>query len=153
MTEIRDRIKAYLASQGLIKGHSGSGSSRIPAQDDFLRLSDAHGRDIALDHARDYNTGTSSSGGSPDRDESIESDQHYHQLAPYQQHTSGLRVYAHPYTQSLGASTHGSALFDTEDFMVVMRCDSPNVHPYEYPGQPYLLESNPSDESEINYYL
>lgn len=152
MTEIRDRIKEYLAGQGMIKGHSASGASRIPAQDDFLRLSDARGRD-SQDHTRDYNSGTSSSGGSPERGDSIESDQHYHQLLPYQQHSSALRVYANPYAQPLGASNHGSALIDTEDFTVVMRCDSPNVHPYEYPEQTYLLDSNPADESEINYYL
>jgi len=39
VSEIRDRIKAHLAAQGMIKGHAGSGS-RNAVQEDILRLSD-----------------------------------------------------------------------------------------------------------------
>jgi len=37
--ELREKIKTFLASQGMIKGHSGSGS-RAPEQDQTLQLSD-----------------------------------------------------------------------------------------------------------------
>ncbi|KAJ6507911.1 fungal-specific transcription factor domain-containing protein [Mycena vitilis] len=38
VTEMRDKIKAYLAAQGMIKGHSGSGPRGSEQAPDFLRL-------------------------------------------------------------------------------------------------------------------
>lgn len=148
VAEIRDRIKAYLAAQGMIKGHAGSGS-RMPAQDDFLRLSDTRAN---LNTTREYVTGTSSSGDSPGREESVDSDHNYH-LATYQ-HMPTLRSYVHPFAQPLGASAYSPAPYcTTEHFMVEMRCDSPIVHPYEYPDQMYIADNIYSEESEICSYL
>ncbi|KAF8969158.1 fungal-specific transcription factor domain-containing protein [Flammula alnicola] len=72
VSSIRDRIKAHLAAQGMIKGHAGSGS-RSAVQEEFLRLSDHRDDDMP------YRTGgsSSSSDGSPTREESVDSDRPY----------------------------------------------------------------------------
>ncbi|KAF8813338.1 hypothetical protein BYT27DRAFT_7335008 [Phlegmacium glaucopus] len=67
VSAIRDKIKAHLAAQGMIKGHSGSGS-RSAVQEDFLRLSDFRDSDIA------YPSGSSTSESPHPRDLSEESD-------------------------------------------------------------------------------
>jgi len=69
VTAIRDKIKAHLAAQGMIKGHSGS-VSRSAVPDDFLRLSDYRDADLV------YASGSSSSH-SPPRELSEESDRPY----------------------------------------------------------------------------
>jgi hypothetical protein len=74
VTAIRDKIKAHLAAQGMIKGHSGSGS-RSAVQEDFLRLSDYRDGDLV------YASGSSTSD-SPHRELSEESDRpSYHHLS------------------------------------------------------------------------
>jgi len=84
VSAIRNKIKAHLAAQGMIKGHAGSGS-RSTIQEDYLRLSDY--RDS--DHV--YPSGSSSSE-SPHRDLSEESDRQYsytaasHLTGHYQMH-------------------------------------------------------------------
>src|SRR6266511_3728438 len=61
VTEIRVKIKDYLTSQGMINGHSGTGS-RVQVQDqEFLHLSDIR--------TMRYPSGSSSSG-SPGREDS-----------------------------------------------------------------------------------
>ncbi|THV07270.1 hypothetical protein K435DRAFT_329072 [Dendrothele bispora CBS 962.96] len=40
VVELRDKIKQFLASQGMIKGHSGSASSRSAEQEQTLQLAD-----------------------------------------------------------------------------------------------------------------
>jgi len=67
VSAIRDKIKAHLAAQGMIKGHSGSGS-RSAVQEDFLRLSEYRDSDIA------YPSGSSTSDSPHPRDLSEESD-------------------------------------------------------------------------------
>jgi len=108
---IRERIKSYLASKGLIKGHAGSGS-RIQAQDDFLRLSDL--RDMATG---DY---SSSSAGSPGREGSAESE---NLLYPY--------VFNH--NQFEQSSVRGPEYYAPD--MISSPCDSMDMLSYAYPGQ------------------
>jgi len=71
VSDIRDRIKAHLAAQGMIKGHAGSGS-RNAVQEDILRLSDYREGDMTYPSG-----GSSSSASTPRRDESVESDRPY----------------------------------------------------------------------------
>jgi len=66
VSAIRNKIKDHLAAQGMIKGHSGSGS-RSTVQEDYLRLSEYRDSDIA------YPSGSSTSE-SPHRELSEESD-------------------------------------------------------------------------------
>ncbi|KAF9532464.1 hypothetical protein CPB83DRAFT_846832 [Crepidotus variabilis] len=125
VAQIRDRIKAHLAAQGMIKGHAGSGA-RIPLQDEILRLSDP-----SLDHeiprGGGYQSGTSSSAGSPAREDSVESDRHYqhhqHRIAPYHQHRPSYSFHHHHYGGDYNQDVMSS------------RCDSPSDmnHPYEFP--------------------
>lgn len=72
VSAIRDRIKAHLAAQGMIKGHAGSGS-RSTIHDEYLRLSDPR------DHDMEFRTGGSSAStdGSPNREQSVDSDYPY----------------------------------------------------------------------------
>ncbi|KAF9485135.1 hypothetical protein BDN70DRAFT_927679 [Pholiota conissans] len=72
VSAIRDRIKAHLAAQGMIKGHAGSGA-RSNVQEEFLRLSDPRDDDMM------YRTGGSSSSteGSPAREHSVDDDGPY----------------------------------------------------------------------------
>jgi len=85
VSAIRDKIKAHLAAQGMIKGHSGSGS-RSAVQDDILRLSEYRDSDIA------YPSGSSTSAESPPpRDLSEESDRPAYTLS-FPQTTTALRV-------------------------------------------------------------
>jgi len=71
VSAIRNKIKAHLAAQGMIKGHSGSGSSsRTAIQEDYLRLSEYRDSDNA------YPSGSSTSE-SPHRELSEESDRGY----------------------------------------------------------------------------
>jgi len=90
---LRDRIKAHLAAQGMIKGHAGSGS-RTAVQEETLRLSDFRdGPEIS--YGTPGSSASSSSGGSPrGREDSVESDHHHHHHHPY----SGPLVL--PYSQS-----------------------------------------------------
>jgi len=69
VSAIRNKIKAHLAAQGMIKGHSGSGSRSV-IQEDYLRLSEYRDSDNA------YPSGSSSSE-SPHRELSEESDRGY----------------------------------------------------------------------------
>lgn len=109
MQEIRDRIKTYLASQGMIKGHAGSGS-RLQLSDDYLRLSDTreHGPHEV------YHSGTSSEG-SPAREDSVDSDQYHPQLAlgPPSYHLSSIRSYSTYYPPAAGELPSGSSPVDT----------------------------------------
>jgi len=74
VSAIRDKIKAHLAAQGMIKGHSGSGS-RSAVQEDYLRLSEFRESDI-------YPSGSSTSESPHPRDLSEESDRpNYHSLS------------------------------------------------------------------------
>jgi len=70
---LRDRIKAHLAAQGMIKGHAGSGS-RTAVQEEVLRLSDF--RDgPEMTYGSPGSSVSSSSAGSPrGREDSVESD-------------------------------------------------------------------------------
>ncbi|KAH9481306.1 ustiloxin B cluster transcription factor ustR [Psilocybe cubensis] len=85
VSEIRDRIKAHLAAQGMIKGHAGSGS-RSAVQEDILRLSDYREGDMIYPSA-----GSSSSSSSPRRGDSMESDQPY----GYAPHTASRPMFDH----------------------------------------------------------
>ena len=69
---IRDRIKAHLAAQGMIKGHAGSGS-RSTVHEEFLRLSDPRDDDM---HYRTVGS-SSSTDGSPNREQSVDDDDPY----------------------------------------------------------------------------
>ncbi len=71
VSAIRDRIKAHLAAQGMIKGHAGSGS-RSTVHEEFLRLSDP--RDDM--HYRTVGS-SSSTDGSPNREQSVDDDDPY----------------------------------------------------------------------------
>ncbi|KAF9048522.1 fungal-specific transcription factor domain-containing protein [Panaeolus papilionaceus] len=71
---VREKIKAHLASQGMIKGHAGSGSKTI-ATDDILRLSDWRDED-GNPRQINYQSGTSDSGSQRGREDSAESDMH-----------------------------------------------------------------------------
>ena len=90
---LRDRIKAHLAAQGMIKGHAGSGS-RTAVQEETLRLSDFRdGPEIS--YGSPGSSASSSSAGSPHgREDSVESDRHHHH------HYSGSLAlpYSQPYT-------------------------------------------------------
>lgn len=85
---IRDRIKAHLAAQGMIKGHAGSGSRSI-VHEEFLRLSDPRDDDAA------YRTGGSSSStdGSPGRAQSVDSNDPYGVAPRLVPMTSSMRGY------------------------------------------------------------
>ena len=74
---LRDRIKAHLAAQGMIKGHAGSGS-RTAVQEEILRLSDFRdGPEIS--YGSPGSSASSSSAGSPHaREDSVESEHHMH---------------------------------------------------------------------------
>lgn len=69
---VREKIKAHLASQGMIKGHAGSGSKTI-ATDDILRLSDWRDED-GNPRQINYQSGTSDSGSQRGREDSAESE-------------------------------------------------------------------------------
>lgn len=73
---LRDRIKAHLAAQGMIKGHAGSGS-RTAVQEEILRLSDfREGQEMS--YGSPGSSASSSSAGSPHaREDSVESDHHH----------------------------------------------------------------------------
>lgn len=70
VSAIRDKIKNHLASQGMIKGHSGSGS-RNAVHLDTLRLSDYKDVDVPPHSG----SGSSFSGSPQPRELSVESDQ------------------------------------------------------------------------------
>ncbi|KIM40020.1 hypothetical protein M413DRAFT_29155 [Hebeloma cylindrosporum] len=74
---LRDRIKAHLAAQGMIKGHAGSGS-RTAVQEEILRLSDFRdGPEVS--YGSPGSSASSSSAGSPrGREDSVESDHPHH---------------------------------------------------------------------------
>lgn len=92
VSAIRDRIKAHLAAQGMIKGHAGSGS-RSAVQDDILKLSEYPLDDDMGPYHRGRGSGSSSEG-SPGRDDSIESDRQYTRLPL---NTSDLRGMPYEY--------------------------------------------------------
>jgi hypothetical protein len=91
---LRDRIKAHLAAQGMIKGHAGSGS-RTAVQEEILRLSDFRdGPEIS--YGSPGSSVSSSSAGSPHaREDSVESDHHHH-------HYSGRLVLPYSLSQTPG---------------------------------------------------
>lgn len=110
VNHIRDKIKDFLASKGMIKGHAGNGS-RVQVQDDFLRLSDFRDMSLSSD-VKEYPSSSSSEG--PGREDSVESDH----FLTFQQ--SSLRA----------------QYFDPE--IASSRCDSPmmdSLFPYDYLAQ------------------
>ncbi|PPQ63854.1 hypothetical protein CVT24_009067 [Panaeolus cyanescens] len=88
---VREKIKAHLASQGMIKGHAGSGSKTI-ATDDILRLSDWRDED-GPPRQINYQSGTSDSGSQRGREDSVESEnpiglnRYYHPSNVYAHHS------------------------------------------------------------------
>ncbi|KAF8907284.1 hypothetical protein CPB84DRAFT_1822515 [Gymnopilus junonius] len=122
VSEIRDRIKAHLAAQGMIKGHAGSGS-RSAVHDDILRLSDF--RDLEMPYG---SGGSSSSASTPRRAESVESDSYPHPSRlmltstargaydPYPHHIDHYPVHSDipsrshsPYDSAMNSSVHDFA--------------------------------------------
>lgn len=94
---LRDRIKAHLAAQGMIKGHAGSGS-RTAVQEEILRLSDFRdGGEVP--YGSPGSSASSSSAGSPHaREDSVESDQHPHSY----QYPTGRLVLPYSLSQNQG---------------------------------------------------
>ncbi|KAJ3503709.1 hypothetical protein NLJ89_g8311 [Agrocybe chaxingu] len=117
VSQIRDRIKAHLAAQGMIKGHAGSGS-RNPVQDEILMLSEYREGDTG-----NYNrSGTSSTNSSPSpRDASVESDRPYSGRLTLQQMTSSVRGY-YDYHPPVRDDTYFVPHHDFQS----SRCDSPS---------------------------
>ncbi|KAF5327516.1 hypothetical protein D9619_004407 [Psilocybe cf. subviscida] len=133
----REKIKAYLAAQGMIKGHAGSGS-RSTIQEDILKLSEYPLNDDMGPYHRGRGSGSSSEG-SPGRDDSIESDRHY-RLQP---NTSDMRGVPFEY-QPRGRYER---YYDHQD--VHARSDSPHggssMQDYEYAGD-YPMNTDPTVE-------
>ena len=77
MVQLREQIKVFLASQGLIKGHSGSGSRASDGGPQILRLS--------VDQHHSYHH-SSSSESPPTRSLSLSDDDDRHRLV-----TSSIR--------------------------------------------------------------
>jgi len=146
---LRDRIKAHLAAQGMIKGHAGSGS-RTAVQEEVLRLSDF--RDgPEMTYGTPGSSVSSSSGGSPRREDSVESDH-----PPY---PSGRLVLPYSLSQSQGFypsqhyggyERHGSTHSDVPEYSPMI---GPMHDPLEEEMHPILDPySFPADSETCHLY-
>jgi hypothetical protein len=86
--QLRDKIKNFLASQGMIKGHSGSGT-RSSEQPTILRLT-------LNDEGSPYNSGSSSS--PPSRSQTLSQDDYVPTNPRHQTSNTRGSGWAHPAT-------------------------------------------------------
>ncbi|KAF8150822.1 fungal-specific transcription factor domain-containing protein [Crassisporium funariophilum] len=137
---IRDKIKAHLAAQGMIKGHSGSGS-RNAVQEEILRLSEIH------ESQSPFLSGGSSTSNSPHpRDFSEESDRSpYHPNLSFHPVPSNIRDIQTQYAHDVDLRSS--------------RCDSPfdnlmdhtSHDDYELQVQPYSVgRESPATRSSFS---
>ncbi|KAF4613698.1 hypothetical protein D9613_007940 [Agrocybe pediades] len=113
--EIRDKIKAHLAAQGMIKGHAGSGT-RNPVQEEILLLSTFPG--VAHEPMMYPSAGSSSSVSTPRREESVDSENPYPMISGGGMLGGAMNMYDHHhhhrYPVHSGGSLPSTFMEDTE---------------------------------------
>lgn len=129
VVEIREKIKTFLASQGMIKGHSGSGPRTADQEQTFLALSD------------DY---CSSSDSPPTPTLSLSPSDELHSF----HHTSHVRGHSPPWSTALPPiNPHYGGQPDLAPPHTLLRPSSPYAHNESY--GPYNSYSHTSSSNSL----
>ncbi|KAI0360197.1 hypothetical protein OH77DRAFT_1394288 [Trametes cingulata] len=158
VTELREKIKTFLASQGMIKGHSGSGPRSTEQDPPVLVLVDHLRTSPSSPPTPTLSATSSSEGQRPPHNgmnTSFERAPHYPAMPPPEQQQYPHSMYPLTFVAAPGRPPVGASYYPSASMAMTNAISTPTYlpstynHPYSGLGRSYNVDPNSFSDDEI----